>query len=422
MANVVALIPAAGQGKRMGNQVNKQFLCLAGLPILVHTLTVFERHPRIDAIVLVCREEEQDFCRKEIVEKFNLKKVVAVVAGGDERQQSVYNGLQALPPDTELVVVHDGARPFVSAEVIDRTLEGAFEALERGACAAAIAAVPVKDTIKEAGPGGVVAGTPDRTRLWQVQTPQVFAAGLLREAHDQARRDGFAGTDDGALVEHLGRPVQLVPGTYENIKITTAEDLAIGEAILKRRSTGEATLKQWSTGGPAAGQMALQAEKGAAKVRVGMGYDVHRLVKGRALILGGVEIPYHLGLLGHSDADVLLHAIADAILGAVGAGDIGRHFPDTDPAFKGISSLLLLRRVAEIAARKGYEPGNVDAVIVAQKPKLAPFIPEMIVRTAEALGTAGELVNIKATTTEGLGFAGTGEGIAAYATVSVYKV
>ncbi len=229
MDKIVAIIPAAGQGKRMGNQVNKQFLCLAGLPILVHTLTVLENHPRVEGMIIVCRDGEREFCRTEIVEKYQLRKVLRIVAGGKERQHSVFNGIKALPADTGLVLIHDGARPFLTAGIIDKAVDQAL------AMGAAVAAVPVKDTIKEAGPDGIVAGTPDRSRLWQIQTPQVFRYSLIREAHQQAATDGFLGTDDASLVEYIGRKVKLVQGSYENIKITTPEDLLLGEAILKGR-------------------------------------------------------------------------------------------------------------------------------------------------------------------------------------------
>lgn len=229
MDNVLAIIPAAGQGNRMGNQVNKQFLCLAGLPILVHTLKVLEDHPRINGIILVCREEEQEFCHTEIVERYLLKKVLKIVAGGKERQHSVFNGIKALPPTTGLVFIHDGARPFLDHGIIDEALA------EATIVGAAVAAVPVKDTIKQAGPDGMVIATPDRSQLWQIQTPQVFNFNLILTAHRQADTDGFLGTDDASLVEYIGHKVKLVPGTYENIKITTPEDLLIGEAILRGR-------------------------------------------------------------------------------------------------------------------------------------------------------------------------------------------
>lgn len=232
MDKIVAIIPAAGQGKRMGNQVNKQFLCLAGLPILVHTLKVLENHPRVDGMIIVCREEEREFCRTEIIEKYQIRKVLEIVAGGKERQHSVFNGIKALPADTGLVLIHDGARPFFTPGIIDDALDQAL------AVGAAIAAVPVKDTIKEAGPDGIVVGTPDRSRLWQIQTPQAFRYSLILEAYQRAEADGFLGTDDASLVEYLGYKVRLVQGSYENIKITTPEDLLLGEAILKGRSAG----------------------------------------------------------------------------------------------------------------------------------------------------------------------------------------
>ncbi|HEX3032421.1 MAG TPA: 2-C-methyl-D-erythritol 4-phosphate cytidylyltransferase [Bacillota bacterium] len=230
LSEILAIIPAAGQGKRMGNQVNKQFLCLAGLPILVHTLTAFEKHSEISGLVVVCREEEVEYCRTEIIEKYGLRKVFAVVAGGQERQQSVLNGLKAVAGQADYVLIHDGARPFVTADIINRSLAAAITTR------AAVAAVPVKDTIKEATAGGLVTGTPDRARLWQVQTPQAFDYQLIRRAYDLAEAEGFLGTDDASLVERMGEPVKLVLGSYENIKVTTQEDLWLGEAILARRT------------------------------------------------------------------------------------------------------------------------------------------------------------------------------------------
>jgi 2-C-methyl-D-erythritol 4-phosphate cytidylyltransferase/2-C-methyl-D-erythritol 2,4-cyclodiphosphate synthase len=228
-----------------------------------------------------------------------------------------------------------------------------------------------------------------------VQTPQAFDRELLVTAYNQAMKDGYLGTDDAALVERLGIKVKFVPGNYQNIKITTPEDLQFAETVLGRR------------------------QEAKNMIRAGIGYDVHCLVPERKLILGGVEIPYSFGLEGHSDADVLLHAIKDALLGAAALGDIGRHFPDTDGRYKGISSLKLLIKVREILSKNGYIVNNIDATIVAQKPKLAPYIAQMNANIAAALGVDGRKINVKATTTEGLGFTGQGQGIAAYATATI---
>ena len=226
------------------------------------------------------------------------------------------------------------------------------------------------------------------------QTPQVFLRNIICEAYAQAYRDGIYGTDDAALVERIGIPVMMIPGSNQNIKITTPEDLVMGEYILKQRSN---------------------------VMKVGIGYDSHRLVKGRSLILGGVEIPSDMGLLGHSDADVLLHAICDAILGALGDGDIGKHFPDNDPAYKDISSLKLLQIVKERALAQGFGVGNVDATIIVEKPKLSSYMTKMIHNISQILEIDSSMVNIKASTNEGMGFVGRNEGIAVFSVVTIQE-
>jgi 2-C-methyl-D-erythritol 4-phosphate cytidylyltransferase/2-C-methyl-D-erythritol 2,4-cyclodiphosphate synthase len=230
---------------------------------------------------------------------------------------------------------------------------------------------------------------------------------LLRKAHSQAAQDNFLGTDDAVLVERLGIPVKIVQGNYQNIKITTPEDLIVAGALLNTPDNLDPTAE----------------DGGQSRVgRMGIGYDVHRLVEGRKLIIGGVEIPYPQGLEGHSDADVLLHAIKDAMLGAAGLGDIGRHFPDSDVQYKGISSLVLLTKVRDLISQQGWQVNNVDAIVIAEKPKLAPFIALMNHTIAAALGVETDRVNIKATTTEGLGFTGRREGIASQAIVSLARM
>ncbi|MCL6639012.1 MAG: 2-C-methyl-D-erythritol 4-phosphate cytidylyltransferase [Firmicutes bacterium] len=392
----MAVVPAAGRGARMGTSVPKQFLFLAGLPLVGHVLRTLEDCPRITGVVLVAAPGEEDYCREEIVVPLGLNKVAAVVAGGRTRQESVYRGLAALPRGTDIVVVHDGARPLLGRAELDRVVDAAARH------GAATCAVPAKDTVKMAGEDFTVAETLPRERLWLTQTPQAFRFQTLMDAHVRARESGRCGTDDAVLVEMTGRPVKLVPGSYENIKVTTPEDLVVAEALVSAR-TGKRCGK----------------EKREGSMRTGFGYDVHRLVDGRPLVLGGVTVPYKKGLAGHSDADVLVHAVMDALLGAAGAGDIGRHFPDSDPRFKGISSLILLERVGSILRCRGFAVENIDTVVVAQEPKLAPFTDRMKAAIAAALGMEGGRVGVKATTTEGLGFTGTGEGIAAYATVLI---
>ena len=385
--SATAIIPAAGTGARMGRERPKQFLDLCGRPILAHTLEVFERCAEIDRVILVTASEWVDFCSERIVRRYGLRKIQGVIAGGAERQDSVYAGLQLIDGD-EIVVVHDAVRPFVEPSKVAESIERCRET------GAVIVAVPPKDTIK-IGAGGTVQETLDRRRLWSVQTPQTFSREVLRTAYDRAFRDSVYGTDDASLVERTGHPVHILLGSYENLKITTVEDLEIAETMLQK-----------------------DARRGQ-NIRVGQGYDVHRLVEGRPLVLGGIQIPFDRGLLGHSDADVLCHAVADALLGAMACGDIGVHFPDTAPQFEGISSLILLTKVGEIVRGRTGAILNVDSTILAQEPKLASLLPEMRRNIARALAVDVDRISIKATTTEELGFVGRREGIAAQAVVCV---
>ncbi|WP_371365762.1 Bifunctional enzyme IspD/IspF [Sporomusa rhizae] len=385
---ISVIIAAAGQGKRMGVSMNKVFLPLAGKPVLIHSVLAACSLPAVTNVIVTAAAEEVDTVT-QMLTKFNLPAYWKVVTGGSERQHSIANALKAIPESAKIIVVHDGARPLATTAMFEQAAAAARKHQ------AAIVAVPVKDTIKSASADKIVTGTPDRRTLWAVQTPQAFDADLLRAAYHQAEQDGYLGTDDASLVERLGANVAIVNGSYQNFKITTPEDMQFAEVLFAERQE--------------VGQV----------IRSGIGYDVHRLVPERKLILGGVEIPYSLGLDGHSDADVLLHAIKDALLGAAGLGDIGRHFPDTDGRYKGISSLKLLAEVQGILASHGYHVNNIDATIVAQKPKLASYIGQMNQNIAEVLSVSVSQVNVKATTTEGLGFAGQGLGIAAYATATI---
>ena len=389
---VVAIVPAAGQGRRMGGGRNKLFLPLARCPILIRTLETLSSCDLIsEAIIAAAPEDTAEV--EEMLQHWrtNLNLLpISVVVGGAERQHSVANALAALPPDAELVLVHDGARPLAPTDVLAAAVREAEK------CGAAIVAVPVKDTVKQVEAGEVIA-TPPRETLWAVQTPQVFHRDLLTRAYAQAEADGFIGTDDASLVERLGEPVRIVRGSYRNIKVTTPEDLLIAETLFDGKE------------GP------------NMEFRVGSGYDVHQLVAGRRLVLGGVVVPYELGLAGHSDADVLLHALKDALLGAAGLGDIGRHFPDHDPAYKDISSLIMLAQVADKLHHDGWRVNNVDVTAIAEAPKLAPYVDKMADNIARCLSVSRSAVNVKATTTEKLGFTGRGEGIAAQAVVSLVR-
>ncbi|SDF48699.1 Bifunctional enzyme IspD/IspF [Sporomusa acidovorans DSM 3132] len=388
---VCVIIAAAGQGKRMGSTVNKVLLPLAGKPVLAHTIQAVCQAKAVTSIILTAAAEETEKMSMLLAE-LNLSIPWQVVPGGSERQYSIANALQALPPSAKIVAVHDGARPLAGPGLFDQVIEAAR------LYQAAVAAVPVKDTIKITDHSGWVTDTPERSTLWSVQTPQAFDRQLLASAYELAAKEGYLGTDDASLVERLGARVKVVAGSYQNMKLTTPEDLHFAETVLAKR----------------------QAAKPV--IRAGIGYDVHRLVPERRLILGGVAVPYELGLAGHSDADVLLHAVKDALLGAAGLGDIGKHFPDTDERYKGISSMKLLAEVHKLLNNHGYIVNNIDATIVAQKPKLAAYIAQMNSNIAAALDIDVTQVNVKATTTEGLGFAGQGEGVAAYATATIASV
>lgn len=385
----VAIIPAGGAGRRINAKTAKQYLLLDELPVLVHCLKVFEQTEAIDEIILAVPAGDIKFVREELIKKNDLQKVAKIIAGGAERQDSVQNALVALTDECDIILVHDGVRPFVTRDMINRVAEAARE------FQAAALGVLAKDTIKETQADDYVVKTVPRQNLWLVQTPQAFQSAVLRKAYEAAYRSKFYGTDDAALVERSGVKVKMIAGSYENIKITTPEDLIIAEALLKRKTGGE------------------------MQIRTGFGYDSHRFARGRKLILGGIEIAYDQGLQGHSDADALIHAVCDALLGAAGLGDIGRHFPDTDPAYRGISSLLILERVREMIREKGFFISNIDTSIILERPKLAPFAGEIAATLAKALNISADDVNIKAKTNEGMGFVGRNEGIAVFAVATI---
>jgi 2-C-methyl-D-erythritol 4-phosphate cytidylyltransferase/2-C-methyl-D-erythritol 2,4-cyclodiphosphate synthase len=376
---VAAVVVAAGRGSRLPGNVAKPYQMLGGRWILEHAVAAFETSPRIDEVIVVVAAEHVADARARLGPR-----VRAVVAGGAERRDSVAAGLCALA-EPAWVLVHDGVRPFVSHGLIERVLAAAAHH------GAAVPALPVAETLKEAD-GARVLRTLDRSRIWAVQTPQAFRCGLLREAHAHAPKDASV-TDDAQLVERMGGTVAIVPGDAENIKITTPEDLAAA----RRRADG------------------------AGGVRVGVGYDVHRFAPDRALVLGGVKIEHPRGLDGHSDADVLTHAIIDAVLGAAGHRDIGHQFPPSDPVYRDADSIGLLRRAVALLGAGGWEVVNVDASVLAEAPRLAPFVGAMCERLASALGVAPQCVAVKATTGEGLGPIGRGDGIAAHAVAAIRR-
>lgn len=377
---MTAVLVAAGSSTRMG--FDKLSFDLGGETVLERSVRAFDECPEVDELVIVTGASGENAQRAAA----RCKKPVRLVKGGSTRAESARSGVAAA--HGRLVAVHDAARPFVSQSVIADTIAAAAR------CGAAAPAVPVKDTIKQAKGGDgktvpegcMVENTPDRSTLYAVQTPQCFDRAAYLAALDELdEASARLVTDDCSLFELTGRAVQLTQGDYANYKITTREDLPRPE------------------------------QKEEHKMRIGHGYDVHRLVEGRKLILGGVEVPFEKGLLGHSDADVLAHAVMDAVLGAAALGDIGQHFPDNDPAYSGADSLKLARRVAEILKEHGFRIENIDATLLCQRPKLAPYIPAMRQNLADAFGLPVDAVSVKATTEEHLGFTGEGLGIAAHA-------
>lgn len=384
---MTAVLVAAGSSTRMG--FDKLSFDLGGETVLERSVRAFDECPEVDELVIVTGASGENAQRAAA----RCKKPVRLVKGGSTRAESARSGVAAA--HGRLVAVHDAARPFVSQSVIADTIAAAAR------CGAAAPAVPVKDTIKQAKGGNgktvpegcMVENTPDRSTLYAVQTPQCFDRAAYLAALDELDEEkARLVTDDCSLFELTGRPVQLTQGDYANLKITTREDLPRPE------------------------------QKEGTNMRIGHGYDVHRLVEGRKLILGGVEVPFEKGLLGHSDADVLAHAVMDAVLGAAALGDIGKHFPDTDPEYSGADSLKLARRVAEILHENGWKIENIDSTILCQRPKLAAYIPAMREKLAEAFGLPVDAVSVKSTTEEHLGFTGEGLGIAAHAVALIEKL
>jgi 2-C-methyl-D-erythritol 4-phosphate cytidylyltransferase/2-C-methyl-D-erythritol 2,4-cyclodiphosphate synthase len=392
---VSAIIAAGGRGRRVGGPVPKQLVTVAGRAILERSVAAFLAHPDVQEVIVAL---PSDLAEDPPPYLKNAAKPLRIVTGGDRRQDSVSHAFQAIDAQADLVVIHDAARPFASADLISRTIEAAARS------GAALAALPAKDTVKRTETGLAAAGhdvpheserfvaeTLVRETIFLAQTPQAFRRDVLREALS-AGENGSEATDEAALAERAGHRVQIVEGEAHNIKVTTPEDLTIAEAIAR-------------TAAP------LPARTG----RAGTGYDLHRLVTGRPLVIGGVTIPSSVGALGHSDADVVCHAITDALLGAVGLGDIGRLFPDSDPQWKDASSLDLLAQARALAAEHGYEVGNVDVTVVLEKPKIRDHIDQMRTLIGRALAIDPARVSIKGKTNEGVDAIGRGEAIAAHA-------
>ena len=384
---VHVVLAAGGAGSRMGAGQNKIFLEAGGKSILLRSMQLFEGI--IDRMVIVCRPEDEQQIRR-IVSMSGVSYQVSLARGGESRQHSVLNGLKSLGADPDdIVLFHDAARCLTPVNVILDILESCRS---KGS---GVAAVPAVNTMKYADSDMFVLHTADRPGLYEIQTPQGFRFAQLYDSYIKAEKDGFVATDDASVAEHAGVRVLLVRGSKKNIKVTEKEDLVMINALLQQDTPS---------------------------FRIGMGYDVHRLTEGRKLILCGIEIPHTLGLLGHSDADVALHALMDAMFGAAALGDIGRHFPDTSDEYKGISSVLLLKEAIRKVRKAGYEFVNADITIAAQKPRISPYIPEMVRKVSETLSCDTSQVNIKATTTERLGFEGREEGISAQAVCSLLKL
>jgi 2-C-methyl-D-erythritol 4-phosphate cytidylyltransferase / 2-C-methyl-D-erythritol 2,4-cyclodiphosphate synthase len=379
--SMTALIVAGGSGRRFGGSVPKQYRMLAGKPVLRHAIDGFLASGLVDRIQVIIRSTDRTHYDKAVAGLA----LPEPVGGGDTRQDSVHRGLESLavePPS--YVLIHDAARPFVLAQAI----AGCHRALQTES--GAIVAVPVSDTLKRVQDDGRhIAGTVNRTGIWRAQTPQAFRFADILAAHRNLADSEL--TDDAAVAEAAGLATVLVEGSEDNIKITTEDDLAHAERILAA----------------------------AREYRTGFGYDVHRFGSGDAVMLGGVRIPHDRGLEGHSDADVGLHALTDAILGAIGVGDIGVHFPPSDARWRGAGSALFLTFAAERVSAAGGSIVNLDLTFVCERPTIGPHRDAMVARIADIVGIDTARIGIKATTTEGLGFTGRGEGIAAQAVATV---
>lgn len=383
--HVTAIIAAGGAGKRLGANVPKQLLEIGGRPILQQTVDAFVSHPRISEVIVAVPAALVGAPPAWL-------SGVKVIEGGATRQASVANAFDVVASDSQIVLVHDAARPFVGPDVISRAIDGAH------VHGAAIVAVPVHDTVKRVdrpNAAPVIVETLSRDTIYMAQTPQAFKRDVLAKAV-AVGRSGIEATDEAALAERAGYSVHIVPGDAANVKITTAADLEAARAVAAKSAAGATT-------------------------RIGIGYDLHRLVPGRPLVLAGITVPSNRGALGHSDADVVCHAVTDAILGAARAGDIGQHYPDTDARWKDAVSTDLLRETVAIVRKLGWAVENVDVVIVLERPKLGPHKRDMEVRLADALGLAPDAVSVKAKTNEGVDAVGRGDAVAAHAVALVSR-
>ncbi len=390
-SSTIAILLAAGRGLRAGGDIPKQYQLIDGIPVIRRTLQVFFDHPHITGVMLVVHPDDSTLYNQCLQEFVAHPKYLPVVMGGTTRQHSVFNALEAIAPlHPQKVIVHDGARPFVPPESITRVLD-ALQSEQHGA----ILALPITDTLKRATPAGTIETTLDRSHVWAAQTPQAFDFSTLLQAHQAAQQANKTDlTDDAALLEWQGHQVALIVGSPDNIKLTRPEDFDRAKTYLKHISPSHHT-------------------------RTGLGYDVHAFTQGDFITLGGIKIPHNRGILAHSDGDVALHALTDALLGAICDGDIGQHFPPSNPTWRGASSDRFVTFAAARLRQSGGEILHLDITILAQAPKIAPHTAAMRAAIACAAGISEDRVSIKATTTERLGFVGREEGIAAIATATV---
>jgi 2-C-methyl-D-erythritol 4-phosphate cytidylyltransferase/2-C-methyl-D-erythritol 2,4-cyclodiphosphate synthase len=383
-----ALIVAGGRGIRAGGNLPKQYQTLGGRSVLARTLDTFLAHAAIDRVIVVIGPEDVPLYGAAAPQHDRL---LPPAIGGETRQESVYRGLAALQAvQPRRVLVHDAVRPFLSAALIDRVVH-ALDGSD-----AVVPLLPVSSTLKSISPNGKVGATVPRDGLYAAETPQGFDFAAIRGAHERAAAARLVFTDDAGVAEWAGMAVSVVPGEAANIKLTTPGEMAAAD----RRLAGEAALH-------------------LGDIRVGTGYDVHAFGNGTSVMLGGVAIPHDRGLVGHSDADVLLHALTDAILGALAEGDIGQHFPPSDPRWRGAASDTFLGFAVKRVAARGGRIAHVDLAVMAEAPKIAPHRDTIRARIAAICGIAADRVAVKATTNEGLGFIGRGEGIAAIATATL---
>jgi 2-C-methyl-D-erythritol 4-phosphate cytidylyltransferase/2-C-methyl-D-erythritol 2,4-cyclodiphosphate synthase len=381
---IVAIILIAGRGKRFSKKILKQYTLINNKPLVYYSLLQFSKLKEISEIILVCPQKDKNFVKNAIINKFNFAKVKKIIAGGKKRADSVYFGLKACSKNTKIVLIHDGARPVISEKLIKETIVAAKK------YHSAIPVIPVDSTVKKIADQQIK--TVDRNNLFLAQTPQTFNFKLLFSLFEKAKKLKLNFTDEATLLEYFGIKPKTVSGETKNLKLTTKKDLELIKALLNPKD-----------------------------LRIGQGFDIHKLVPKRKLFIGGLHIQAEQGALGHSDADVLVHAIIDAILGACGLNDIGSLFPDTDKKYKNIRSTILLKQVANKLETSNFQLTNIDSTIYLQQPKLRPYIEKIRKNLAEILKLDKNNLNIKAKTFEKLSIIGEEKAIAAEAVALVQK-